>query len=202
MNHCGRISLFFLPVFLFACATAGQKYISLQYTKAVAKTTKSQIGISQFKDVRSDAPKGYIGRRILLDNSQETYFVTNMDLSDALTKATASFLETQGYTPVPVEPWETTPDGVAAVSTQLPYLVGGNIRVFECRAQKKSGHTTMTLDINFDLYVGIPDRQALKTIPVTFSLEKTVLTFTREKLEKFVNDSIAEILEKALVIEE
>lgn len=202
MNFYRLLLWLFMPVFLFACATAGQKYISLQYTQPAVETEKGDIGISDFEDNRPDVPKGYIGRRVLLDNSQETYFVNSMDLAASLTQAVASFLETRGFKPVPVMAWDATPDGVAAVSNPPPYLVGGTVQSFECRAQKKGGHTTMTLDIGFDLFLGIPAKQAVKTMPVSFSLEKTVLTFTREKFEGFVNDSIAEILEKALIIED
>ena len=192
---------FLLLSFFFACATAGQKYISLNYTGDIAGTKQGSIGISTFKDARTDFPKGYVGHRVLLDNSQETYFVNTMDLSKSMTQAIVSFLEQKGYTPALVRDWELTPDGVAAASQGMPYLVAGTIHKFECQAQKRGGHTSMVLDIHFTLNLGITAKTALKTIPVSYSLEKTVLTFSQEKLETFVNDSIAEILEKALVIE-
>ena len=97
--------------------------------------------------------------------------------------------------------WETTLDGVAAAPEAARYLLTGVIETFECRAKRRGGHTRMVLDIQLTLYLGLKDRSAIRTIPVSFSLEKTVMTFSRGKLEQFVNDSIAEILEKALIID-
>jgi curli biogenesis system outer membrane secretion channel CsgG len=201
MKFCRLLSCLCLLFFCFACATAGQKYISVQYIGAAAEPANTQVGIAGFKDLRQDTLQGYVGHRILLDNSQETYFVGNMDLAQSLTDAAASFLETRRYAIQKTAAWDPTPDGLARVSPSLPYLITGAIRQFECRAQKKGGHTTMTLDISLDLFLGIPARQAVKTIPVSFALEKTVMTFTREEFEGFVNDSVAEIFEKALIID-
>jgi len=38
----------------------------------------------------------------------------------------------------------------------------------------------------------------LKTIPVSLTLERTEMTFTPEKLEHFVNQSMEEVIQKAL----
>ncbi len=190
-----------LLVFLFACATAGQKYIHVDYTGNVSQTGNSTIGISAFKDNRKNLSPGYIGTRVLLDNSQETYFVNGMDLARTLTQTTSSFIEKKGYSTQEINAWELTPDGVSNADKGLSHLLTGTIDTFECKAKKRGGHTSMNLDINLTLYLGVSDQNRLKTIPVAFSLEKTEMTFTREKLEKFVNDSISEILEKALIIE-
>jgi len=190
-----------LLVFLFACATAGQKYIHVDYTGNVSQTGNGTIGISAFKDNRKNQGTGYIGNRVLLDNSQETYFVNGMDLARTLTRTTSTFIEKKGYLTQEINDWELTPEGVSNADKSMSHLLAGTIEKFECNAKKRGGHTSMILDINLTFYLGDAAVNTLKTIPVSFSLEKTEMTFTREKLEKFVNDSIAEILEKALIIE-
>ena len=196
-----NLSALFAVTILFACATAGQKYISINYTGNPSGTGKGVVGISLFQDDRKETLEGYIGHRVLLDNSQETYFVSGMSLGRTLTQATRSFLEQKGYTTIDAIQWETTPDGVTAAPEAARYLLTGAIETFECRAKKRGGHTRMVLDIQLTFYLGLKDRSAIRTIPVSYSLEKTVMTFSREKLEQFVNDSIAEILEKALIID-
>lgn len=59
----------------------------------------------------------------------------------------------------------------------------------------------MTLDIDLTLYLGIADKNTLKTIPVSLTLEKTEFTFTREKLEQFINQALEEVIQKALILE-
>ncbi len=205
-----RFHILIGPVFivlltLMACATAGQKYIDINYTGTREKTTPVNIdvsiGISSFIDNRSDVMDGYIGSRILLDNSQETYFAKGMDLGRSLTQSASAYLESKGYTPTAIQAWELTPDGVTKESEELVYLVTGTINRFECRATKKGAVTDMVLDIDLTLYIGIPQKAVLKSVPVTFSLERTELTFSEQKLEKFVNQSIREVFDKALVIE-
>ena len=79
--------------------------------------------------------------------------------------------------------------------------MAGKINKFECRAKKKGGRTDMTLDIDLTLYFGIAEKNTLKTIPVSLTLEKTEFTFTREKLEGFINQALEEVIQKALILE-
>ncbi len=199
-----KLLLFLLGLFLvsiIACATAGQKYINIAFTGDSDNIGTGKIGISDFIDNRSDTLEGYVGRRILMDNSQETYFAKGMDLGKSLTQSASEYLKSKGYSPVSSSGWELTPDGVTKASKELTYLVAGTINKFECRAQKKGAVTDMILDIDLILYVGNPEKAVLKSIPVAFSLEKTEMTFNEQKLEKFVNQSLQEMFEKALIIE-
>ncbi len=50
-------------------------------------------------------------------------------------------------------------------------------------------------------HIGIADKNTLKTIPVSLTLEKTEFTFTREKLEQFINQALDEVIQKALILE-
>lgn len=195
------LKIFILSLaFILSCATAGQKYIHIDYTGTAAPSFAGAIGISPVIDNRNQALPAQVGYRILMDNSQETYLVTGMDLGKALTNAAQRYLEQKGYQVNETGPWDLSPEAVSKMNTTFASLVTGTINQFECRAKKKGGHTTMTLDINMTLYVGNPKAGSLKTIPVTFSLEKTIFTFSRQKLETFINDSLAEIFEKGLVL--
>jgi len=43
------------------------------------------------------------------------------------------------------------------------------------------------------------EKKSLRTIPVALTLERTEITFTPQKLEQFVNQSLEEVIQKALV---
>ncbi len=90
--------------------------------------------------------------------------------------------------------------GVASAINGFDQILGGSINKFECRAIKKGATTDMTLVIDLTFYTGISDKNTLKTIPVTFSLERTEFTFSKEKLQQFVNESLEEVIQKALVL--
>jgi hypothetical protein len=90
---------------------------------------------------------------------------------------------------------------VKAASSNFKQIMSGKINKFECRAEKKGGRTDMTLEIDLTLYLGIAEENTLKTIPVSLTLEKTEFTFTREKLEQFINQALEEVIQKALILE-
>jgi hypothetical protein len=194
--------LIFLAFFLFlfwGCATPGQKFIDITYKAGHEKTGTGVIGIAPFQDRRKDMGEGYVGYRVLMDNSQETYFVNGMNLAETLRKAIAGYFENSGYTVKPIDPWEPTTEGVMNASEGFQQIVSGQINQFECRANKEGFTTKMVLDIDLIFYIGQSEKNALKTIPVALTLERTELTFSREKLEEFINQSLKEVIQKAMV---
>lgn len=194
--------IFGFVLFLFlGCATPGQKFIDIAYHADHEKMHSGSIGIAPFQDRRTEMDEGYVGYRILLDNSQETYFVRGLNLAQTLTRITGVYFEKNGFTTVAMGPWDLTPDGVAAAAKGFQQIAAGKINRFECRAKKKGVTTDMILDIDLTLYIGVADENALKTIPVSLKLERTELTFTREKLETFVNQALEDVIQKALVFE-
>jgi len=188
----------FILVLFLGCATSGQKFIHINYLAIHEKTQAGRIGIAPFQDNRADVGQGYIGYRILLDNSQETYLVKGLNLADTLRKAVTIYLEKNGFSTTPVDAWDLTPDGVIKASKGFKQIVAGTINQFECRAKKKGATTDMILDIDLTLYLGITDKNTLKTIPVSLTLERTEFTFSPEKLEQFVNQALEEVIQKAL----
>ena len=192
------IFLGFIFILFWGCATPGQKFIDITYLADHDKTQTGRIGIAPFQDKRTDMGQGYIGYRILLDNSQETYLIKGLNLANTLTGIIGIYFEKNGFITTPVDPWDLTPEGAIKASKGFKQIVTGTINRFECRAKKKGPATNMILDIDLTFYLGTADKKALKTIPVSFTLERTQLTFTQEKLEQFVSQALEEIIQKAL----
>ena len=198
MKNQSLIILGCMLIFFLSCATPGQKFIDITYPGDHDGTQTGRIGISPFTDNRTDVGSGYVGYRILLDNSQETYFVKGLNLSHTLQKAFNTYFEKKGLTPIPIDAWELTPDGVIKSSKGFKQIMTAAINQFECRARKKGPATDMVLDIDLTIYLGIADKNALKTIPVSLTLERTELTFSPEKLEQFINQALEEVIQKAM----
>ena len=193
------VFLGFIFILFWGCATPGQKFIDITYLADHEKTQAGGIGIAPFQDKRTGMGEGYIGYRILLDKSQETYMVKGLNLADTLTGIIKVYFEKNGFSTTSVNPWDLTPDGVIKASKGFKQIAAGTINRFECRAKKKGAVTDMILDIDLTLYLGIADKKILKTIPVSLTLERTEFTFTPEKLERFVNQALEEVIQKALV---
>jgi len=191
----------FMLIILWGCATPGQKFININYIGEHEKKHTGKIGIATFLDNRSGMGEGYLGYRILLDNSQETYMVQGLNLAETLKKIMMAYYEKIGFTAASIDPWELTAKGMKTASRNFDQIMAGKIKKFECRAKKKGGRTEMTLDIDLTLFLGIADKNTLKTIPVSLTLEKTEFTFNQEKLELFINEALEEIIQKALILE-
>jgi len=198
MKKLSLIFLGFMFICFWGCATPSQKFIDITYRADHEKIQTGKIGIATFKDNREKTDKGYIGYRILLDKSQETYFVKNLNLGDALTRALKIYFEENGFSATYIDPWDLTTGGVINASKGFEQIVAGTINKFECRAKKKGPATDMILDIDLTLYFGIADKKTLKTIPVSLTLERTELSFNEKKLEQFINQALKEVIQKAL----
>ena len=190
------LSLILLSL-ISGCAAPGPKYIDLAYQKHHSPTQTGKIGISSFKDNRQNTEKGYVGRRILNDKSQETYRVRGQNLSATLTELTQVYLEKTGFTVTPIPSWPLSPKGITQAPEGFAHILAADINAFECRAQKKGTYTKMILEMNLTFYIGDTAPEKLTTIPVSLTLERTEMTFTQDKLEQFINQAFEEILEKA-----
>ncbi len=200
MKRSGFILAILVFLLQLGCATPGQKFIDINYLGGHEPPKSGTIGISTFKDLRKDVDEGYIGYRTLTDNSQETYFVKGMNLGQTLSKYVSSYCNKKGFTTSKIDDWQWTTDGVSDSINEFDQIIGGSINKFECQAKKNGVTTDMTLVIELTLYTGVADKSTLKTIPVTFTLKRTEFTFSKEKLEQFVNQSVQEVIQKVLVL--
>jgi hypothetical protein len=203
------VSIFF---FLTGCAVPGPKFIYLsilsgQFSQDLSgqdsiKThdlaDQGKIGIIGFKDKRLEMEKGYVGHRILVDKSQETYLVRGLNLASTLTGLSRTYLEKKSYSTTQIPALPLTLAGMDQAPKGIAYILSADINKFECRAQKKGATTDMVMEIDLTFFLGNIQGKKLSTIPVALTLERTELTFTAKKLEKFINQAFKEILEKAL----
>lgn len=200
--------LFFL--YFTGCAVPGPKFIDLELlphhgaiqTGAIQThdlKDNVKLDIIEFTDKRLGMEKGDLGRRILFDKSQETYLVRNMDLASTLTGLSRTYLENRDYLVTRVPALARTLSGMDKAPRGIAHVLWADINIFECRAQKKGATTDMVLEMDFTFYLGNIQKKKLVTIPIALTLERTELTFTKKKLEKFINQAFTEILEKTLL---
>jgi len=201
MRSCPCLLCLILAALLGACATAGQQYIKVAYTGTADPMDQTRIAVVPLVDQRPDTETSYLGRRILMDNSQETYLVMGMDLAWSLTTSLTDFLVQKGATTKEMQEFPESPEAAAESPKELSRIITGRVEKFEVQAQKKGALTEMQLDISLTFSVALPETGQIKTVPVAYSLEKTLVSFSRQKLETFVNGAVAEILAKAGLLE-
>lgn len=194
-------ALVILALAVSGCAAGGHKYVDLAYVGKSNGLQSGKVGISTFSDTRLDTDAAYVGTRYLGKSKKEIYYAYGDDLALSVTGICKSYLQDSGFSCTSIPDWEYTPEGVLDAGQRFDFIVGGEIRKLECFAMKKIGFTSMTLDIDIVIYVGDPGRAELKSIPFILKLERNEITFSEEKLQKFLNDSLLEIIRKALDLE-
>ncbi|MCK5312202.1 MAG: hypothetical protein KAJ62_08830 [Desulfobacteraceae bacterium] len=200
------ISLGFLFVFIIVCTigctTAGSKFIKLRYLGQNKVSKNLNVGIVPFLDKRGNLEKGYIGKRMLNSGKEEVYFVDGLNVAKTLTQTFESYFKKTGYNISRIEAWEHTVEELKNIekkykNNNYKYILAGDIIEFEFFASK-GFNTSMILDIKLIVYLGNLKKETLTTIPVNLNLKRKDLKFSQQKIEKFINESVTEVILKSM----
>lgn len=196
-----RIPFFTIVLFALAlsgCAMGGPKFVDLHYTGKSEISRSGTIGISMFSDRRPGTDAGYVGTRYINRSKKEIFYAYGGDVAASVTDICSAYLRDAGFDCISVEPWDHSPEGAKQSGRGFDYLVGGEIKKLDCFAAKKVGFTSLILDVDLVIYIGMPGTSQLKTVPVKLNLERNEITFSKEKLQKFMNESLLEVIRNAL----
>ena len=204
MKKILSITIILISMVLSGCATGGTKLVNLYYTGTSDTHRSGKIGISPFVDQRGDTEggSGYVGTRYIGKRTKEIFSANGSNVASSVTGICLAYLQDIGFNCTSVASWEHSPDGVMDSGRGFTYLVGGEIKKFDCFAVKKIGFTSMTLEISMVIYLGDTGKKELKRIPIELKLERQEITFSKAKLEKFLNESLAEMIKNALPFKE
>ena len=196
----------FILIFTIACTTgcttAGSKFLKINYLGQNKATNNSNIGISLFLDKRGDLEKGYIGKRVLNSGKDEVYYVDGLSIAATITQTFESYFKKTGYNCTRIDAWKHKPEELKNVDEKYKnknykYILAGDIIEFEFFASKDFG-TSMVLDIKLIVYLGNLENAELTTIPVNLNLKRNDLKFSKQKIERFINESLTEVILRAM----
>ncbi len=194
-----RYLLFVFILIFSGCTSAGSKFIHVQYLGKAEASKVLNIGISPFVDQRQNIDKKYIGKRILNSGNEEIYYVDDLSVADTITKSFESHLKNKGYSFTKINDWSHDVNALKKINRKFQYIIGGEIKEFEFFANK--GYATSTnLDITLVIYIGDIQNNKLTKVPVHLNLVRKDIKFSKEKVEKFINESLTEIILKSLIL--
>jgi len=192
------LSIACLLLFLTGCASDGPRFIDLNYLGAGVPAKTGRVGLAKFVDKRKDVDPGYVGKRIIGKAGTEVYYVNGLDLGGSVTRTCMSYLMGSGFACTTIPSWPHSPQGVRNASPGFTYVVTGEIRKMECFAVRKTGFTSMTLEIDMVVYWGDASTGTLHENPIKVTLERNEFSFSEEKLARFYNETLSEMLNQAL----
>ena len=190
----------FLIFLTTGCTTAGSKFIQIKYLNLTESSTASivgDVGIADFLDKREYIAKDYLGKRILNSGNQELYFVKGRVLSSSVTQAFRSFFTNAGYNCHKINRFEPNVESLKKADKKYKYILTGEIKEFEFFATKEF-KTSMILDIKVVVYLGNINKGVFSIIPVNLNLKRSDINFSEKKVEQFINESLTEVICKAL----
>jgi hypothetical protein len=183
-----------------ACASPITYPVRITYTgqAPMASENRAQVGLQVLTDERGSEDAYRIGRREVGRGSYEHYRSDPDNVALSVSDALAELLQRKGVQVNQIRGWDFSPEDMLARSGDKDYLIGGVIRKFHCEADKNLMHTRMVMEIELELQVGRPKRQAVDRRPVDIRMERVAATFGPDELQRFMNDMLAEVLEKGL----
>lgn len=185
---------------LAACATPIAQTLQIRYAGNVpaGQASGRVVGLQALTDRRPGADPFEIGFRDLGGGRRERYLSGAQDVGAALTAAVGDLVRRRGFRVEPVKGWDLTPGTMAAVAEGRAFLVGGVIEKLSCRGVRQALRTEATVEARVVLYLGKVDTGVVHRRPVDVRLERVEVTFEPEKAEGFLNQVLAEVLEKGL----
>ena len=185
---------------LVACAAPITYPVRITYTgqAPIASERVGQVGLQVLEDERNVDDAYWIGRREVGSGSYERYVATPDNVALSVSDALAELLQRKGLQIAQIKGWDFTPEDMLARAGDNDYLIGGVIRNFTCEADKGLMHTRMVMEIELELQVGRVGRQSVDRRPVDIRMERVAPTFGPEDLQRFMNEMLAQVLEKGL----
>ncbi len=189
-----------VPLLLAACATPMTYPVRITYTgqAPIASENVGQAGLQVLQDERGRDDAYQIGRRQVGAGAYERYRAAPDNVALSVSDALAELLQRKGLAITQIKDWDFTPEDMLARAGDKDYLIGGSIRKFSCEAEKNLMHTRMVMEIELELQVGRVGRQSVDRRPVDIRMERVAPTFGPDDLQRFINEMLAQVLEKAL----
>lgn len=185
---------------LMACAAPITYPVRITYTGQAPIATENigQAGLQLLQDERDGQDAHRLGRREVGTGSFERYVSAPENVALSISDALAELLQRKGLQVRQIKGWDFSPEDMLARAGDNDFLIGGVIRKFNCEAEKGLMHTRMIMEIELELQIG---RVGLKTVdrrPVDIRMERSEPTFGPDKFQYFMNDMLAQVLEKGL----
>jgi hypothetical protein len=183
-----------------ACAAPITYPVRITYTgqAPIAAEKTGRAGLQVLEDARGSDDAYRIGLREVRRGSYERYMSAPDNVALSVSDALAELLQRKGLEVSQIKGWDFTPEDMLARAGDRDYLIGGTIRRFHCDADKSLMHTRMIMEIELELQVGRVGRQSVDRRPVDIRMERVAATFGPEELQRFMNEMLAQVLEKGL----
>ncbi len=187
-------------VSLMACAAPITYPVRITYTGQAPIATEDigRAALQVLQDERDSQDAYRLGRRKVGTGAFERYVSAPENVALSISDALAELLQRKGLQVRQIKGWDFSPEDMLTRAGDNDFLIGGVIRKFNCEAEKGLMHTRMIMEIELELQIG---RVGLKTVdrrPVDIRMERTEPTFGADKFQYFMNDMLAQVLEKGL----
>ncbi len=187
-------------VSLMACAAPITYPVRITYTGQAPIATEDigRAALQVLQDERDSQDAYRLGRRKVGTGAFERYVSAPENVALSISDALAELLQRKGLQVRQIKGWDFSPENMLARAGDNDFLIGGVIRKFNCEAEKGLMHTRMIMEIELELQIGRVGLKKVDRRPVDIRMERTEPTFGPDKFQYFMNDMLAQVLEKGL----
>lgn len=184
---------------LFNCASGKNYILYLQYQPqrdfpSLREKIGSTLGMVPFKDDRPDTL--YIGIHTNI-RGISTYFKSDpFPLNKAIEDSLSQALSRRGIRTVPIRDWDGKPESLKDIATDSILMI--QINKFWTEGRAALFRTTIKTSIQFVIHLGVKKENKVFTRNVDIEKEITVTRSTPERVERIINQMLADIFDDYL----
>ena len=196
------VILTFLVCSIFGCAPGKIYLVDLKYISQDTAEKVPQpehpltIGIKTFDDSRME--KEDVGRRIRSGGRMDIFKANLPPVDQAVTRAIKNYLTKRGYRLVDIQSWDFSPEGLSDAPDGVDIMIGGKIESLWAEVESSITRTKIKSRVKLLVYVGKVNEGKVITRKVESLPEVTEISFKREKVERSLNQTISEVIERTL----
>ena len=201
----GKIFVFLMILSLIAvfsgCAGSRTYLIDVRYDPAkkappASKLQKAEIvGICPFEDARRKQAEDAIGIRYRTGNEVDLLKVAGISVSQSITRAVKDYFTYKGFEVTDCKGWDRSPAGLARLSQDLAFVVGGTIESFTVDA--RSGVVTTEIHYRVKMAVSIGQIKEGKVVirTVDSAPQTKKVRFNPGDVGATLNKTLTEVIE-------
>ena len=188
--------------FISGCAGGKVYLLHLKYIPPDAgdiipeKEQTGKIGVKTFVDVRTE--KEDVGRRVRSGGRVDIFRPYFFPVNEAVTRAVKDYLLVKGYEIVHIEDWDFTPEDLSNIPGNADIVIGGEVKRLWSSVESSITHTKIKSSFGLLVYIGWVNEGKVVVRKVESTPEVTEILYNKEKVERNIDNTMTEVIEKTL----
>lgn len=197
-GFCFLLALIFALSFV-SCGASKTYWLRLRpdITPQKGHTGELTIGVLPFQDNRP--PSQRVGQRVLSNGKEEPIRLKSSTPAQDITSILLQLLKARGIRAVELTGWEPVPANLKNLPEEVDVAMAGYLESLEVEAKSSTFKTEIRYLVKLGAKLGFKAQGKIVTRTVEARPEESVMSFSRQKVENTLNETLSSALERLIV---